>query len=169
MRKLKQLQNSMLEDGTVPQGTYIVEDMLKIVEYFWRKDTVNPCVGIKLLPTHNVGDTITLKRTKRTVNFKIVFYGRLNIETNIKFVNDYIYKLSKVERSNFLTSHSQLLSIVLKDKFEEFYLDTIFQMGKIPDQFDVWRNGKRIGDNFTKKDYLDHPKEFSLVSYKKLD
>lgn len=170
MRKLKQLQSNMLEDGTVPQGTYMVEGILKIVEYFWRDDTVMPCVGIKLLPTYKEGDTVTLKRSKKTINFRIVFYEHIIPKKNIQCLNDYIHKLSKVERCNFLSTHAQLVSNVLKEEVTKFYLDTIFEMKIIPDQFEILHKGKRIIriSGSEKEHYRRHPNEYDLISFQEM-
>lgn len=170
MAKIKSLQNNILFDGTIPIGIYSVNGILKIVELFWRTDTNRPCIGTKLLPTYNKGNTINLKKSKRTIDFQIVFYEKLSVEQNILFLNNYLRHYSEVNRCKFLSLHAQPLSIVLGNKFEEFYLQAIFEMDSIPDQFEIWHNGKRIASTHNlHKDYESNPKEFSLVSYQKLD
>ena len=168
--KVRQLHHNYSFDGRVPEGTYSTKGVVKIAEVLWRKDTVHPCVITKLLPTYWNGSQVVLKKHKETICFEIVFYSELETRDNLLFLNNYIRNLSKAEKCDFLQRHAQALAIVLKEAFESFYLQTIFNMGKIPEQFEVWHNGKRVVKlNSVKQDYKSNPKEFSLISYQKLN
>lgn len=168
--KTRQLLHSYSFDGRIPEGTYHIKGILKIAEVYWRKDTIRSCVSTKLFPTYWNGDKIVLKKHKNTICFEIVFYSEIEPKENLLFLKNYLRNLPRTEKSDFLTRHAQALSVVLKEEFEDFYLQNMFNMGIIPEQFEVWHNGKRIANiNSVKQNYKDNPKEFSLISYQKLD
>ena len=167
-------ENYYFFDGSIKKGTYRIKGIVKWLEVYWRDNTPKRCVGTKLSKTYwlkpNQEKKIVLKPSPSTISFNIVFCSEIPIEENIQFITEYLKTQSKKEKCRFLTLHAQPLSFILKDKFEEFYLDIIFNMGKTPESFDIWYEGKRVVDiNSVKQDYKDNPKEFSLASYQKLD
>lgn len=168
--KARQLLHCYSFDGRIPAGTYTNKGIVKIAEVRWRKDTIRPCVSTKLFPTYWNENKIVLKKHKDTICFEIVFHSEIETKENLLFLNNYLRNLSKADKCDFLTRHAQALSIVLKEEFENFYLETMFNMGKVPEQFEIWHNGKRIVNiGSIKGNYKDNPEEFSLISYQKLD
>jgi hypothetical protein len=159
-------------DGSIKQGTYRVKGIVKLAEVYWRNDTVKKCVSTRLLKTLWAQDKeqkITLKNSQNTICFEIIFCSEISKDENLLFINNYLENFSKREKCEFLSRCATALSIVLRQDFERFYLDTIMEMGKIPHNFIVLYDDEKVADISSKKEqYKSNPEKFTLGPYRTL-
>ena len=112
---------------------------------------------------------ITLKNSQNTICFEIIFCSEISKDENLLFINNYLENFSKREKCEFLSRCATALSIVLRQDFERFYLDTIMEMGKIPHNFIVLYDDEKVADISSKKEqYKSNPKKFTLGPYRTL-
>ena len=158
---LRQLQNYVYTDGEIPDGTYIVEGELKLVRFFFRGDSLFQ----EIYRTYHCGETITIKDKGRHY---IIFYEKLDLAKNIKFIENYLHRNSKGRNLQFLSCHYYVLKEhILKTYTERFYLDYIFKVRQEPNRIEVFKGDKRISNlNAEYLKYKESPKDYKIVTYK---
>lgn len=153
--------------GTLPFGEYYVEGRLKIGHVHWHYNGKHKAIEITLLKEYNKGDTINLKKYKDTLNYIVVYYDKLFHQENKTLVEKYCQKLSNYQLETFWSKHALILQEVLGEEFENLLLKTIFQIGKIPNQFELLYNGNKSIDNpfLYKEEWKHNKKSFKILVY----
>lgn len=155
--------------GKIPAGTYEVETPIyKITEVVRTINSDYASRRLHLLP--NQGTRIVLKNQYDTIAFNVIYCADLSKEDNLQLIENHCNKLSKNQQIVFWGNHAYDLKKILGKDFTKLFLRTIFKLGRIPKQFEVWKGEEKIVDPKLHKDeWENNPEDFELVSYKKLD
>lgn len=130
----------MQRKGVYPYGKYVSAGLLKIA----RQDKLpNGRKKHILFKNYYAEDTVNLVKEKNIAKYIIVFYELLSPEENKTLIKNYCRLLSNDYKAKFCSYHSKELYRVLKDEFNSFMLDMIFQIGYVPDQFELVFNGNK--------------------------
>ena len=153
--------------GSIPYGEYYVEGKLKIGQLCWQTNNKKKFIEVKLLRTYNKGETISLKKHKNIMGYIVIFYEKLFNEENITLIKEYSRRMSKAQIMNFWTTHANELSEVFGINFDSVLLQTIFEIGRIPNQFEVVYNGNipiKTPSEYREK-WKKDKKSFKLLTY----
>lgn len=155
--------------GEVFSGTYeVTTPTYKIAEVVRTVNSNYASRRLNLLP--NQGTQIVLKKQYDTIAFSVIYCADLNKEDNLLLIANHCKRLSKNQQIAFWGNHARDLSKIFDKDFNKVFLQTIFKLGRIPEQFEVWKGNERIIDpKMYGEDWENNPQEFELVSYKKLD
>ena len=158
-----------LTTGYLQAGTYQANGIIKIAELC---RVHGKGIVPQLLPTYQKNNKFTLKRKKDIVGYRVIYYGSLTVfnEENYKLINKYCHSIPKTEALKFLTNHFKEIAEVFKDKkvYNEYMLRLIFELGKIPYEFEIMYKGNLIKDFTSAKQLWKSDKNnFELVTYKK--
>lgn len=153
-----------LKTGGIQYGSYYVNNLLKIGAVTRKGNRVN----IQLLPSCNLGNTLTLKKSKNIISYKVIYYGELDNETNLNLIKQSYRSMDKAQTLNFWAVHSNELKQIFGQKeFEQYLLETCFELGRLPYQFEILHKGNIVDNVETlKKLWESDKKEFELLSYK---
>lgn len=155
--------------GEILSGTYNVTiPIYKIAEVVRTINSNYASRRLNLLP--NQGTQIVLKSQYDTIAFNVIYCADLSKEDNLLLINNHCKKLSKNQQIAFWGNHARDLSKIFDKDFNQVFLQTIFRLGRVPEQFEVWKGEQKIVDpKMYKENWENNPQEFKLVSYKKLD
>lgn len=152
--------------GGIPYGNYYVNNLLKI-GVVTRK---GKRITLQLLPSYKTGDTITLKKQRDIISYKVIYYGEFDNETNISLIEQSYRSMDKAQILNFWAVHTkELTQIFGENKFEEYLLATCIKIGRLPYQFEIVYKGNIITDiNMAKQlwEETQNKKDFELLAYK---
>lgn len=157
-----------LNTGYLQVGTYKSDAIIKIAELCRTNKGIIP----QLLPTYYKNDTIVLKRKNNIVGYRVIYYGSLTVfnEENYKLINKHCHSISKTEALKFLTNHSKEIAEVFKEEkaYNKYMLRLIFELGKLPYEFEMTYKGELITDFTSAKEMWKIDKNnFELITYKK--
>lgn len=130
----------MQREGTYPYGKYVSAGLLKIAK---QSKLPNGRKKNILFKNYYAEDTINLVKENSIAKYIVVFYELLSPAENKILIKNYCRLLSNDYKAKFCSYHSKELHRVLKHEFNSFMLDIIFQIGYIPDQFELVFNGNK--------------------------
>ena len=154
-----------LKTGGIYYGNYYVNNILKIGAITRKGKRVT----IQLLPTYNLGNTISLKPNKNILGYKVIFYGELTKEQNYNLIKQSYRNMDKAQILNFWSVHAKELENVFgKEYFDHLLLKTCFELNRLPFQFEILHKGKIVTNIASvKEEWNTNEQSFELLSYKK--
>ena len=165
MSKTKQLVFSKTLANKIPEGTYLVEDLLGLVKGVQKNGGLHSYID-PILSKYTKGNTINIKYNKGIVYYTVAYYGKWSTEINKELLAIHCHRMSKNRASQFWTDNAKELIKVLGKDFDNQLLNFIFTFYRIPKQFEIYFKDEKVDNPFDyKEQWKKSPKSFKVISY----
>lgn len=165
MAKTKQLIFSKALANKIPEGTYLVEDLLGLVKGVQKSGGLHSYID-PVLSKHTKGNTINIKYNTGIVYYTVAYYGKWSAEINKELLAIHCHRMPKNKASQFWTENAKELMSVLNKEFDNELLNFIFTSYRIPKQFEICYKDEKIDNPFGyKEQWINSPKSFQVISY----